>query len=166
MERIRLILEYLCRSYALNFGVRAIVLRLFSVYGPGLRKQLLWDLCSQLAANGRAQLGGTGDEQRDWLHVDDASRLIGLAIEHAAETCPIVNGGTGRGTAISDVARLVCGAWGGDCKFAFSGVSRPGDPKFLVAETGRSHAIGFVPAIPLERGIADYVRWFRSQSAS
>ena len=44
----KLMMEQMCRSYAVTFGIRSTVARLFSVYGPRLRKQLLWDLCSRL----------------------------------------------------------------------------------------------------------------------
>src|SRR6516162_4694928 len=38
----KLMMEQLCRSYARSFGIGCAVVRLFSVYGPNLRKQLLW----------------------------------------------------------------------------------------------------------------------------
>ena len=56
----KLVMELLCRSYARSFGVSIVLLRLFSVYGEGLQKQLLWDLCSKLARNRCGQLGGLG----------------------------------------------------------------------------------------------------------
>ena len=40
----KLMMEQLCQSYARSFGIRSAVVRLFSVYGPNLRKQLLWDI--------------------------------------------------------------------------------------------------------------------------
>ena len=47
----------------LAYRLRSIVVRLFSVYGPHLRKQLLWDLCSRFHRGERTLvLGGTGDE--------------------------------------------------------------------------------------------------------
>ncbi len=36
--------EMLCRSYGRQYGMQIALVRLFSVYGPGLRKQLIWDL--------------------------------------------------------------------------------------------------------------------------
>ena len=73
----KLMMEQLCRSYAMIFGLRSTVARLFSVYGPHLRKQLLWDICSRLERNGRTLvLGGTGAEIRDWTDVRDVARLL------------------------------------------------------------------------------------------
>src|SRR5688572_19615846 len=40
----KLVMEYLCRSYAATYGLKVALPRMFSVYGAGLQKQLLWDL--------------------------------------------------------------------------------------------------------------------------
>jgi UDP-glucose 4-epimerase len=59
-------MEMLCQSYVRNYGMRITIGRLFSVYGAGLEKQLLWDLCCKLRGNpGVVTLGGTGQELRD-----------------------------------------------------------------------------------------------------
>ena len=94
--------EELCRAS----GLATIALRLFSVYGPGLRRQLLWDACCK-AREGALEFAGTGDEERDWLHVDDAVALVLVAAEHASPAMPIVNGGTGIGTRVRDVVTVI-----------------------------------------------------------
>ena len=43
----KLMMENLCLSYAANYGLAVMVVRLFSVYGSWLKKQVLWDMCSQ-----------------------------------------------------------------------------------------------------------------------
>ena len=52
----KLMMENLCQSYAVNYGLSVMVVRLFSVYGSWLKKQLLWDMCSSLAC-GHAAIG-------------------------------------------------------------------------------------------------------------
>jgi len=61
--------------YANVYGVKGRALRLFSVYGPGLRKQLLWDACNKLTI-GDYSFFGTGREVRDWIHIEDAVNQI------------------------------------------------------------------------------------------
>ena len=73
----RLMMEQVRRSYAVTFGLRSTVARLFSVYGSHLRKQLLWDMCSRLHRGERTLvMGGTGAEVRDWIDVRDVARLF------------------------------------------------------------------------------------------
>jgi UDP-glucose 4-epimerase len=141
------------------------IVRLFSVYGPGLRKQLLWDLCSRIeAGENPVTLGGTGNERRDWTHVSDVVRLLAHLGARRPLGCTVINGATGIGTSVSTIAQLVTGAWrdqGPDINF--SGHSRPGDPQHLVADATALAASGFEWSVPVGRGIADYVNWFRGE---
>ncbi|MEO6830061.1 MAG: NAD-dependent epimerase/dehydratase family protein, partial [Acidobacteriaceae bacterium] len=95
----KLMAEQMVTSYSRQFGTSAAIVRLFSVYGCGLRKQLLWDACCKFADNDSTFMG-TGDEVRDWLHVEDAAALLLAAAEHASPQCPTVNGGSGQGVTV------------------------------------------------------------------
>lgn len=160
------LMEELCRSYASGFGLRIAVARLFSVYGPGLRKQLMWDICSQLAADPtRIRLGGSGAELRDWTHVEDVARALHRLASLADTAMPIINVGTQVGTPVSAIASQFAEAWsaGGTTRPAveFSGASRPGDPFSLVALAAPLSRLGFSWQHGLERGIPEFVEWFR-----
>ena len=158
--------ELVLESYARNFGLQVAVVRLFSVYGPGLRKQLLWDACNRLATGVAAlELGGTGEEWRDWLHVEDAARLIQLAASHAAAEPWCVNGGTGIATPVREVASCLVRAMGREVPLCFSGRSRSGDPPRLVADTTHLRSLGFAPRWPWQDGVAAYAAWFRATMA-
>ena len=162
----KLMAEALCRSYATHFGLNVSIVRLFSVYGPGLRKQLLWDMCLRIdRGENPLQLGGTGEERRDWIHISDAVRLLTMA-ENAADTRPsILNGGTGQATTVARFARMVTDAWGA-APAVFSGSSRPGDPVSLVAEVSAAAHLGFAPHQELADGVKETVAWFRREAAS
>jgi UDP-glucose 4-epimerase len=149
-----------CEQLLRAHGGAAAIVRLFSVYGPGLRKQLLWDAC-QKASAGVPRFAGTGDEERDWLHVRDAAALIVAAGRAASSDVPIVNGGTGRGTSVREVVGHVCRELGAPAA-EFSGEVRAGDPARYVADITRARSLGWAPRIDIARGIAEYVAWFRS----
>lgn len=165
----KLMMETLLRSYAKSYGSPSVIVRLFSVYGSGLQKQLLWELCSRVAHGvGRMDLQGTGDETRDWIEVRDTVRAIELASGLAGPEVPVINVGTGTGTPVREIAHLTLSAWGGASALAplsFSGRGRDGDPFSLQADVSRLNALGFACEVPLSRGIDDYVRWFRAQSS-
>lgn len=158
----KLMLEQLTRSYADSFGLRCVIVRLFSVYGPWLYKQLLWDLCSRLAAGAdRLQLGGDGGELRDWTEVGDIARLLQEATGVASADVPTINGGTGIATPVADVARMLAAAWGGAVPVEFSGVVRPGDPYSLVSTPCSIGGRAFAWRVPVAAGIPQYVDWFK-----
>ncbi len=154
--------EELCRSYASNYGLHIAIARLFSVYGPGLRKQLLWDACRK-AASGDFSFQGTGRESRDWLHVADAARLLHLLADAASPACPVFNGGSGEGASVAEITGLIGHAWEPGLSPEFTGVPRAGDPTVYLASCEKVRQTGFTPRIPLQEGLLEYVRWFRQQ---
>lgn len=157
--------ELALSSYASSFGLRAACVRFFSVYGPGLRKQLLWDACSKLAQQVPVlALGGHGTELRDWLHVEDAARLLMTATTHASASCPIVNCGTGVATPVRAIAEQLVASWMGGTPISFSGIARAGDPQSLVANNALAQAWGWSAQHGWEAGIAEYVAWFKVAS--
>jgi UDP-glucose 4-epimerase len=161
----KLMMEQLCRSYAVTFGIRSTVARLFSVYGPRLRKQLLWDICSRLQRDSQTlDLGGTGAEIRDWTDVRDVVRLLVKIGEiPQPETFRIINGGSGRGTSVAEIANMLISHWGGEVAVRYSGVVRAGDPISLLADDAALRRLPFDWRIPIDRGLADYAKWFKAQ---
>lgn len=164
----KLMMEELCRSYAANFGLSIVLPRLFSVYGPGLKKQLLWDLCCKLASNSRVELSGTGNELRDWINVRDVVLGLEQVARLAGSDSPAINVATGIATSVHDIAGIVTAAWsasdGKVREISFSGHSRPGDPLCLVADTAKMRALGIDSQTTVGRGVAEYVAWFQSQA--
>ena len=162
----KLMMEQLCRSYAVTFGLSSTVARLFSVYGPHLRKQLLWDICSRLQRGERTLvMGGTGAEVRDWLDVRDVARLFAKIAEvPQRESYQVINGGSGLGMTVADITGMLVTRWGGNIAVRFSGAARPGDPFSLLADDAKLRRLPFNWQIPVDRGIAEYVLWFKDQS--
>ena len=159
-------LESLFSSYRDSFGLDVTVTRFFSVYGPGLEKQLLWDICQKIEKSKSTEitLNGTGNEIRDWLHISDATELLWLLVHKSPNEITVVNGGTGIGTSIAEIASMVCEQWGQNHKVNFSGISRKGDPKSLVGDISLANELGFSPRISLQQGISEVVTWYKARN--
>jgi UDP-glucose 4-epimerase len=165
----KLMMENLCRCYAVSYGIPVAVVRLFSVYGSWLKKQLLWDICSKLASGARQlELGGTGEELRDWTDVRDVVRVLEMTMNLAIEanTMPVINVGTGQATCVREIAAQVLKSWPTEARVEFNGRSRPGDPFSLVSDSSALNMMGFEWSIPVDRGIYDYVQWYLEYSRS
>ncbi len=161
--------EELLESYSRSYGIRVVVIRFFSIYGPGLTKQLLWDASSKLhaAKNTEAVFWGTGEETRDWIHVDDAARLM-LYLTQLTVALPgeanlhVINGASGIGITVREVLTHLAAALGSTTVIRFNGAIRAGDPRFYHADVSRLQAIGWQPSINLDQGLADYAVWVRA----
>jgi len=158
----KVIAEQICKSYAEHFNIHVAIVRLFSVYGRGLRKQLLWDACNKIST-GELNFFGTGNEIRDWLHINDVVTLLSCAGEHASPACPIVNGATGSGITVSDILDEVLKGFGISQKAQFSSIPRPGDPLGYIGEIILANNWGWKPIIPWKEGVQDYIRWYKEE---
>lgn len=154
--------EDLARTHAARSGGRVAIARLFSVYGPGLRKQLLWDISRRLADGPEAlTLSGSGGELRDWTAVDDVCAALPLLAAAASPEAPVVNVGHGVGVPVHDIASMMLAAWESPARLTFSGERPPGDPFSLVADPARLAALGFRCRISAPEGVAAYAGWSR-----
>ena len=50
------------------------ILRIFSIYGIGLKKQIIWDACKKFKKN-ELTFRGDGNEKRDYLNINDFTKL-------------------------------------------------------------------------------------------
>jgi UDP-glucose 4-epimerase len=154
--------EDLLASYARHGGPRAAVLRFFSIYGPGLNKQLLWDASKKLTiGETTASFWGTGGETRDWIHVSDAARLIVAAAQLEAPFT-VLNGGSGQRTTVLDSLTLLREQLGSSTAIDFNGAVRAGDPQYYLADISRALAIGWLPQVSLREGFKEYATWFKT----
>ena len=160
----KLAAEEACRT-AGAAGQPVAVLRMFSVYGSGLRKQLPWELGRRLlAGENPVTLFGTGDEVRDFFCVEDAAQLIFHLATTPHPSPLVVNGGTGVPTTVAVFAQLFARALGVTPRISFNGEVRPGDPPVYCADITRLSGLGFQPNVALADGLTDYARWLRSIS--
>lgn len=154
--------EDLIRAHCLMFGTRASIVRLFSIYGEGFRKQLLWDASRKLLG-GELEFFGTGEETRDWLHVDDAVALLIRSGEAAAPECPIVNGGSGEAITVSAILHELALLLGVDDRPRFIGTVRAGDPRDYQADITSALKLGWAPVVDWRAGVRRYVTWYGAE---
>jgi nucleoside-diphosphate-sugar epimerase len=148
--------EDLAALYRQSFDMDVLVGRVFSAYGPGLRRQVVYDAFMRLmhSAKGSAvSFAGTGDETRDFLHVDDVARALLLVAQYAP--APVVNVASGDATRLRDLIGAIAVRVGGRHRVHFDGTVRPGDPRFWQADIARLHATGFAPRRSLAEGLED-----------
>lgn len=160
--RHKKIVEELCENYSGSYGLRIALIRFFSIYGPGLTKQLLWDASLRLAAEkNEAIFWGTGEETRDWIDIADATRLI-LKISECKDQFSVYNGASGNRVTVKSVLEMLRDELGSEAAVKFNGAVREGDPRFYHADITKPLGLGWAPTVPLADGLARYVEWFKA----
>jgi UDP-glucose 4-epimerase len=156
----KLMAEQICSEYASVYGVAVAIIRPFSVYGKGLKKQLLWDICTKLHKDDVISLFGTGKESRDFIHIDDLADAIMKVIENSPFNHNIYNTASGTETSIKQVADIFEHYFPGKKTISFSGVEKKGDPVNWKADISRLAELSFQPKTALDNGIIDYINWY------
>jgi UDP-glucose 4-epimerase len=155
--------EQICKEYNDFYNIKTCSLRIFSVYGNGLQKQLFWDLYKRAKAGSHFTLFGTGNESRDFIHVLDLARAIELVSEFSEFSADIINVANGEEIKISDAVSSFYGFFETEIDYSFSGNTREGDPTNWVADISKLTSFGYQPSINIKTGLKNYYEWIEKE---
>jgi UDP-glucose 4-epimerase len=150
--------ETLILDYARLYKIHYLILRIFSCYGPGLKKQLLWDACNKIW-DGDFEFYGTGEETRDFVYVSDVSDFIVTMLDDRLSGS-IVNIANGCQITIKDIVHQIISLAKKTATPCFKGLARNGDPLHWEASIDLAGSLGFKPHVSFAEGIGNYYRWF------
>lgn len=155
--------EEMLKFYCEFLNVKVSILRIFSAYGPGLKKQLFWDVLEKYKQNpDKIELFGTGMETRDFIHAYDVvSAGLFIALNSNEKLFNIYNIGSGKEISIADaVSDLFYNLREEDKpKIVFIGKQRGGDPIRWRADISKLEEIGFTSSYQLKQGLSSYFNW-------
>ena len=151
--------ELICREYANLYGLKTCSMRVFSAYGPGLQKQLFWDIYQKSRKGKAIELLGTGDESRDYIFVDDLIRAGEAIAEKSKLKGEVINVASGIETTIREAATIFIEVLGWDGEISFTGSKRKGDPENWCADISKIRGMGFASEFSLDAGLKGYYQW-------
>jgi len=73
---IKLICENACKFYSRNFKLNIGILRLFSTFGPNLKRQVIYDTIKKIRTLKKFKVIGSGNEKRNFSYIDDQIKSI------------------------------------------------------------------------------------------
>ena len=151
--------EDLCIKYSDNFGLNISVVRLFSVYGNGLKKQLLWDACKKIVnSREEAIFLGSGKETRDFIHITDVLALFDFLMSKKDKFL-IINGGTGFKYTVLEIVEMIRDLINPKIKIKFNNKTNKGNPIYYWADVRKLQQSGFSTIKKLKYEIKEYVDW-------
>jgi len=157
--------ELMAHSYSNLFGLQAIGLRFFTVYGPWGRPDMAyWIFAEQLMQGKPIRIFNHGEMYRDFTYVDDiVSGVVGCITAPSLARYAIFNIGNNRSERLMDFIRLIADGLG---------ISEPameflpmqdGDVPVTYASVEKLHAaVGYVPTTPIALGVRKFVEWFKA----
>jgi UDP-glucuronate 4-epimerase len=158
--------EHLARSYALAFGLEAVVLRYFTVYGPRQRPDMFFRrVCEALLAGGTFEIYGSGEQSRSFTYVADAVDATVAAMERGATGSVYNVGGGEEATMLESIAALERIS-GRRLDVHHTGGAK-GDVSRTSADVARIRgALGWEPQTPLDDGLAAMWAWASARVAA
>ena len=159
--------EALCHAFADSYGMDTVSLRFSNLYGPwSIHKgSVVATFFRHLIAGKPIVLHGGGRQTRDFLHAEDLTRAIRLAVES-----PIVDRvyqvASGRETSIAELAAAcvsVARRHGSAPPTVQYAEPRAGDvPRNYSSIDKITSRLGFVPTVSLNEGLERTWAWFQS----
>lgn len=138
-------------------GVRAVILRPFSIYGPGASTVSLIPRILGLARSGQPIALRDLRPVRDYCFVTDLAEAVAAASALQGEGLEVFNIGTGKGTSVLQLARLALLQLGANSAIQEgSERDRPGQSEILelICDPRRARErLGWEPRVSLEEGL-------------
>ncbi len=144
-------------AFARSYGLPAVALRYFNVYGKRQNSSMYGGVVSIFLGRVRRGLPpavyGSGEQSRDFIHISDVveANMRAASLEPTGE---IINIGTGNATSIRELANMVTAELGKRELAPIYRPPRPGDIQHSRAEIAKQRSLlGFEPKIGLREGI-------------
>ncbi len=158
--------EHYLKLYHANFGIAFTVLRYPNVYGPRQDPHgeagVVAIFAGQMLNGDRPVINGSGEQQRDFVHVQDIARANLLALERGDGE--ILNIGSGVGTSVNTVFDILAQLTGYRETRAHGPAKKGEVSKIFLNAQAASRALGWTPRMSLEQGLASTVDYFRNRA--
>jgi dTDP-L-rhamnose 4-epimerase len=163
--------ERACLIAGEAYGIPAVPLRFFNVYGP--RQALSNPYTGVLAIFASRLLNGRppliyedGLQRRDFVSVHDVARATRLALETGGADGRVVNVGSGTSVTVRELAEKLAAVLGVEIEPETTGDYRFGDIRHCFADISLARELlGYEPEVALEAGMAELAEWLATQSA-
>jgi dTDP-glucose 4,6-dehydratase len=154
--------ELIARSYNKTHGMDVVITRCSNNYGTHhFPEKLIPLFITNLLEGKKVPVYGTGENVRDWLHVDDHCRGIYKVLMNG-RSGEVYNIGGGRELTNNEITSLILSAMGADESSIEYVEDRKGhDLRYSVDWTKINQELGYEPQVKFEDGLRETVQWYR-----
>jgi UDP-glucose 4-epimerase len=168
----KLSIEFYLAYYGRVHQQNAIAVRFGNVYGPRQDPHgeagVVAIFCGRILNNRPLTIFGDGLQTRDYVYVGDVARSVWLAAtkplpERGRLDARAFNIGTGKGTSVIEIAKVLQKVAGSDVPIEFA-PHRPGEQQESYVDVRKAaELLGWFPEVPLADGLAKTYAWFASE---
>lgn len=155
--------EHLAHSYYKEFGLPAISLRPFNIYGPGqVGEGAIHVFVTRAIRNENIHIHGDGDQIRSWCYIDDIADSIFLCLTKKGVEGEVFNIGNPKGTiTILSLAQKIVELCNSNSKILFKPKNYV-DVELRIPDIEKARKLlGYSPKIDLDEGLKRTIDWYR-----
>ena len=158
--------ELLARSYNRTHDMDVVITRCSNNYGTHhFPEKLIPLFITNLIEGKKVPVYGTGENIRDWLHVDDHCRGI-YSVLMNGRSGEVYNIGGGRELTNNEITRLILEAMTADeSNVEYVGDRKGHDFRYSVDWTKINRELGYHPQVKFEDGLKETIQWYRENEA-
>ena len=164
--------EQALAAWSRSYGLGAVSLRYFNVFGPrqpadSAYAAVIAAFAKRLLAGEQPTIFGDGLQSRDFTSVTNA--VLATLLAGASDrplSGEVINVGTGKRTTLRDLARVMADGCGAPHVQPIFAAARLGDVPHSLADIGRARELlGYAPIEGLEGGLQETIAWYKSEMA-
>lgn len=162
--------EGYCRAFSNVYGLEAVSLRFFNVFGPGQDPTgeyatAVPRFISRMLAGEPPTIFGDGKQSRDFTHIDNVVRACRQAAERSAGVAgEAINVGCGARASLLELIEVLNDILGTAIQPDFAD-PRPGDVRDTEASVEKAaELLGYRPEVGLREGLDRTVAWFAEEA--
>jgi nucleoside-diphosphate-sugar epimerase len=157
---LREILDAYCQKAPMQLAW----LRFFYLYGPGEARGRLVPSTILSLLSGKPVPFASGEQARDYIHVEDAARAVAAVVESQESGC--INVGSGQPIKIRTIVEKIARILDRRDLVGFGAIAdNPSEPSSLAADVCRlRHRCHWKPSLTFDEGILQTVNWWKANS--
>ncbi len=158
--------DHLVRAYHHTHGLPVTISNCSNNYGPYQYPEKLIPLfITNLLEGKRVPVYGSGQNIRDWIHVDDHNRGVDFIIKKGKSGETYCLGGNGEKTNL-EITSLILEAMGANEEVIEYVADRAGhDLRYAIDFSKAKNELGWEPQINFSSGLAATIKWYQDNQA-
>ncbi len=165
--------ERYCQSFNRIYGLHAVALRYFNVFGPRQDPRSQYAAAvpifiTRMLAGEPPTIYGDGEQTRDFVYVEDVVQANLLAASApAAADGEVFNVASSESLTVNRLARMIADILGRPSLVPVHGPARAGDIRHSSADIAKIESVlGYRPRFDFRRGLERTIAWYRDQRSS